>query len=292
MMATEDSSQASTPARAEQSATYQLTLVTLAGEEIQLLIELQEFDRFCEFENAVLKCLSTTSMISTFGCELEFVSLSTQTILGDPIWNTLQECNRFSLVVRQCFVTVEHKGQLRQRAKAICVPAEDTDLVLPNAFSYVPDLRLVLVKPSIQTTGASAWQSCQQLQIVKLPSTVVCLQDGVFQGCYALMNVLAPGCKRYGRRAFAECCSLYQTGTTENATNLLAPQAQISPYAFESCLALSQVTFEQTEAHASGVARYIPQGSFCGSGIEQLKNYQQISISLDLLHARTASGCN
>ena len=64
---------------------------------------------------------------------------------------------------------------------------------------------------------------------------------------------------------------MYQIGTTESATNLLAPQAQISPYAFESCLALSQVTFEQTEAHASGVARYIPEESFCGSGIEQLK---------------------
>ena len=84
------------------------------------------------------------------------------------------------------------------------------------------------------------------------------------------MKILVPGCKRFGRRAFAECCSLSQIGTTENAINLLAPQAQISPYAFESCLALSQVTFEQTEAYASGVARYIPEGSFCGSGIEQL----------------------
>ena len=85
------------------------------------------------------------------------------------------------------------------------------------------------------------------------------------------MMVLAPGCKRFGRRAFAECCSLSQIGTTDNGINLLAPQAQISPYAFESCLALSQVTFEQIEAHASTCARYLPEGSVCGSGIEQLK---------------------
>ena len=67
---------------------------------------------------------------STFGCELEFVSLSTQTILADPIWDTLQECNSFSLVVRQCSIKAEHKGQLRRKAKVICVPAEDNDRVL------------------------------------------------------------------------------------------------------------------------------------------------------------------
>ena len=54
----------------------------------------------------------------TFGCELEFVSMNTQTILADPILDTLQECNCFSLVVRQCFIQGEHEGQLRRRAKA------------------------------------------------------------------------------------------------------------------------------------------------------------------------------
>ena len=186
-----------------------------------------------------------------------------------PAGNNTRETSRASRLHNEhCFVTAEHKGQLRQRAKATCVPAKDTDSVLPNVFSYVSDLRRVLVEPGIQTIGASAWQSCQQLQIVKMPSTVVCLQDGAFQGRYALMMVLAPGCKRFGRR---ECCSLSQIGTTDNAINLPAPQAQISPYAFESCLALSQVTFEQTEAHASTCTRYLPEGSFCGLGIEQLR---------------------
>ena len=57
----------------------------------------------------------------------------------------------------------------------------------------------------------------------------------------------------------------------EKATNELAPGAQISPYAFESCLALSNVNFEQMGASASVFRRHIPEGSFCGSGIEQLK---------------------
>ena len=94
---------------------------------------------------------------------------------------------------------------------------------MSRALNCVAAVRtLVQVEPGIRTIGASAWQSCQQLQIAKMPSTVVCLQDGAFQGCCALMMVLAPGCKRFGRRAFAECCSLSQMGTTDNAINLLA----------------------------------------------------------------------
>ena len=196
--------------------------------------------------------------------------MNTRTILADPIWDTLQECNCFSLVVRQCFIQAEHKGQLRRRAKAISVPAEDNERVLPNAFSHVSDIRHVQVEAGVHTVGEAAWQSCQRLQIVKLPDTVVCLQDGAFQRCYELRTVLVPGCKQFGRSVFAECCSMSQIGIAEDTTNLLAPQAQVSPHAFESCLALRQINFEKTEANPSNCTRYIPEGCFLGSGIEQL----------------------
>ena len=179
----------------------------LGNDEIQLPIELQEFDRLSEFENAVIESLPLIGKHSTFGCELEFVSMSAQGILADPIWDTLQECNCFSLVVRQCFIQAEHKGQLRQRAKAISVPAEDNDRALPHAFSHISDIRHVQVETGVHTIGEAAWQSCQRLQIIKLPDTVVCLQDGAFQRCYELRTVLVPGCKQFGRSVFAECCS-------------------------------------------------------------------------------------
>ena len=98
-MVGEISSQDSTPASAERSIVFHLILVTLAGEEIQMAIELQEFDRLSESENAVLESLPFIGKCSTFGCELEFVSLNTQTILADLIWDTLRECNSFSLVL-------------------------------------------------------------------------------------------------------------------------------------------------------------------------------------------------
>ena len=111
---------------------------------------------------------------------------------------------------------------------------------------------------------------CQRLQIVKPPDAVVCLQDGVFQRCYELRTVLVPGCKKFGRSVFAECCSLSQIGAAEDTTNLLAPHAQVSPHAFERCLALRQINFEKTETNPSNCTRYIPQGCFLGSGIDQL----------------------
>ena len=66
-------------------------LTTFAGEEIQLTIELQEYDRLNEFENAVLEQLPYLGESSTFGCELQFVHKDTHKVLVDPIWNTLRE---------------------------------------------------------------------------------------------------------------------------------------------------------------------------------------------------------
>ena len=162
------------------------------------------------------------------------------------------------------FRTAEQKGQLRQRAKGIFVPANDR--VLPNAFSHISDIRHAQVETGVYTIGEAVWQSCQ-LQIVQPPDTV-CLQDGAFQKCHELRTVLVPGCKQFGRSVFEECCSLSQIGAAEDTNNLLAPNAQVSPHAFE-CLALRQVSFEKTEANPSNCTRYTPQGCFLGSDIDQ-----------------------
>ena len=117
------SSQDSSPASEERSIVLHLVLVTFAGDEIQLSIELHEFDRLNEFQNAVVENLPCIGERSTFGCELDFVRKDTRKILVDPIWDTLRENNCFNLIVRQCFTQAEHKGQLRSRVKAIVVPS-------------------------------------------------------------------------------------------------------------------------------------------------------------------------
>ena len=88
----------------ERSLVLPLILTTFAGEEIQLAIDLQEYDRLHEFENAVLEQLRYLGDSSTFGCELQFVHKDTRKVLADPIWSTLRDNHCFYVVARQCFV--------------------------------------------------------------------------------------------------------------------------------------------------------------------------------------------
>ena len=86
--------------------------------------------------------------------------------------------------------------------------------IADRAFYAAPSIRHVEVATGIQHLGIAAWQSCQQLQIVKLPTSVVSLAEGTFMGCYVLHQVAAPGCVHYGQRVFAECCSLAALGSS------------------------------------------------------------------------------
>ena len=56
----------------------------------------------------------------------------------------------------------------------------------------IPDSGYV-VEAGIRIVGEAAWWSCQRLQVVHLPDTVVCLQHGAFRRCYLLRAVMAPG---------------------------------------------------------------------------------------------------
>ena len=88
-------------------------------------------------------------------------------------------------------------------------------------------------------------------------------------GCYVLREVVAPGCVQYGRRVFAECCSLGSVGVSHvtEDSSALAPGAQLGKYAFESCLTLATITFDMDRTNKP---RALPEGAFCGAGIEQL----------------------
>ena len=83
------------------SLVLHLRLTTFAGEELQLAIDLQAYDRLHEFENAVLQQLPYLGDSSTFGCELQFVNKDTCQVLADPIWNTLRDNHCFNVVAKQ-----------------------------------------------------------------------------------------------------------------------------------------------------------------------------------------------
>ena len=253
-------SQTSSLVSNERLLVLQLLLTTLSGEELQVVIDLQEFDRLDEFETAVLEQLPTIGGHCTFGSELVFVRRDTGEILANPIWDTLRDCNRFTLVIRQCFSQAEHKGQLKNRAKAIRVPLIRTGRVLPHAFTHTNDARHVQVEAGIHTISEAAWQHCNRLQVVRLPSTVVCLQDGAFRRNHVLRTVITPRCKYFGLWVFEECYALAQIADQSTTANQLAPQAQFRPRAFDKCSTLQQLNFERIEYDPANLYRSKPEG--------------------------------
>ena len=103
-------SQTSTLVSHERQLVVHLQSTSLSGED-QVIVDLQEFDRFCEFETAGLEQLPTIGGTSTFGCELTFVRQDTGQLLCSPVWDTLRDCNHFQIVVPQCSQCAEHKAR-------------------------------------------------------------------------------------------------------------------------------------------------------------------------------------
>ena len=138
-----------------------------------------------------------------------------------------------------------------------------TQQPLPEAFRtellHRPQLQIV-VRPCM-VDGHSIWQFFQDDGKESYPKA--------FMGCYVLRQVAAPGCVHYGQRVFAECCSLGSVGVKRETedSSVLAPDAQLGRYAFESCLTLATVTFNTDRTNEP---RALPEGAFCGAGIEQL----------------------
>ena len=90
----------------------------------------------------------------------------------------------------------------------------------------VPHLRHVSVESGIRLIGAEAWQTCRQLRIVKLPATVVGISDNAFRYCKLLNSVSAPGCREFGCKAFAECCSLQWVYASDGVAKLVQQRNQ------------------------------------------------------------------
>ena len=122
---------------------------------------------------------------------------------------------------------------------AVHVPMNPEEIVPEGAFAGVPRLRHVSVESGIRLIGAEAWQNCRQLRIVKLPATVVGISDNTFRDC-KLNSVSAPGCRDFGYKAFAECCSL-----SEGVANMFSNEAKFGQYLFQGCINLAEFTLSE-----------------------------------------------
>ena len=230
-----------------------LELVTVAGTEYTMQANLAHYEDVAELEDDILCFLPAVSDLEVFGCELELLDLHEQQPLSEAFRTVLLQRPQLQIVVRPCMVEGHSMWHFQTDGKegypkAVRVPANPRGEIADRAFHAAPSIRHVEVATGIQhNTGIAAWQSCQQSQIVKLPTSVVSLAEGTFMGCYVLRQVAAPGCVHYGQRVFAECCSLGSVGVKRETedSSVLAPGAQLGRHAsrFASCLQLSPLTW-------------------------------------------------
>ena len=209
-----------------------INMVTLAGNEYSMQANLTHYDDLTQLEDEIVSFLPTVSDIEVFGCEIDLIELDTQLPLSEDFHTTLLQQNKLQIIVRPCIEEGHSIWQFQDSDResypeAVRVPINPRKEVADRAFYAAPMLRHVEVAAGAKHIGFAAWQGCQQLQIVKLPPSVISLEDGAFQGCYVLREVVAPGCVQFSRRVFAERCSLSKVGISNDAeaTNDLAPWA-------------------------------------------------------------------
>ena len=156
----------------------------------------------------------------------------------------------YTIVFRNCSVILPSQEQLEDYPihhipLAVHVPMNPEEIVPEGAFAGVPRLRHVSVESGIRLIGAEAWQNCRQLRIIKLPATVVGISDNVFRDCKLLNSVLAPGCRTFGYKAFAECCSLQWVYASEGVANMFNSEAKFGQYLFQGCINLAEFTLSE-----------------------------------------------
>ena len=123
-----------------------------------------------EVEDQFMDYLASVTDLQVFGCVIDFLHNTTQTYLEDPIWDKLQQGREYTIVFRDCSVSLREQEQLGgypidQVPLAVHVPMNSEETVPEWAFAGVPRLRHVSVESGIRLIGAEAWQGCRQLRI-------------------------------------------------------------------------------------------------------------------------------
>ena len=72
-----------------------LALVTLAGNEYSMPVDIEQYEYLEQLEDDVVNFLPSIVDVDVFGCEVDLIRLDTQQPLPDPIRDTLRKHNRF-----------------------------------------------------------------------------------------------------------------------------------------------------------------------------------------------------
>ena len=153
----------------------------------------------------------------------------------------------YTVVFRDSSVILPSQEQLEECPiyhvpLAVHVPMNLEEIVPEGAFAGVPRLRHVSVELDIRLMEQRRGKNCRQLRIVKLPATVVGISDNAFRYCKPLNSVSAPGCRKFGYKAFAECCSLQWVYASDGVANRFGSEVKLGHYLFQGCINLAEFT--------------------------------------------------
>ena len=79
-----------------------LVLTALSGTTVNVSLSIAKFDRFEDLEDHVMDYLVSVTDLKVFGCSIDFLHMSTQTYLEDPIWDKLQQSMEYCIIFKDC----------------------------------------------------------------------------------------------------------------------------------------------------------------------------------------------
>jgi hypothetical protein len=156
------------------------------------------------------------------------------------------------------FQTIEYadrvtvRGTVNAPSGVLQIPAsingKPVTAIADWAFDYSPALTGVALPSSLIEIGRGAFQGCNSLQSVSVPSGVTAIADSTFAYCSSLSSVSLPASvTSIGESAFRDC---------DNLASIVIPQGVtiIGNSAFDDCALLKTVTFPSSLRSIGGYA--------------------------------------
>jgi len=114
------------------------------------------------------------------------------------------------------------------------------EIVIPNEYNG----------KKVTVIGNRAFQGCQNLTSIVIPSTVTSIGEYAFSGCSSLTNITIPSSvTSIGSSAFEGCTSLASVAILSSVTS-------IGSYAFKDCTSLASVTIPSSVTSIGASAFY------------------------------------
>ena len=131
--------------------------------------------------------------------------------------------------------TVGHFGQCDKIVSVVIPPSVDS--IGNTAFLYCQNLKSIEIPSSVTSIGAEAFHSCYKLTSIEIPSSVTSIGNAAFMFCINLTTVNIPdSLKEISSSLFRHCANLRSVTIPSSVTS-------IGDFAFSQCSRLASVDF-------------------------------------------------